>query len=82
MKNPSVISSTTAGGSPNKKNIHQKKVIFYPDMAKVSKEDAMLFQFLQKDYGDPFDGEEIDPDTVEYQSPDFGFDNYLNFEEK
>ena len=51
-------------------------------MAKVSKEDAILFQFLQKDYGDPFEGADIDPDSVEYQSPDFGFDNYLNFEEK
>lgn len=49
-------------------------------MAKVSKEDAILFQFLQKDYGDPFPHRGINPDDVEYQSPDFGFDNYLVFE--
>ena len=24
----------------------------------------------------------IDPDNVDYQSPDFGFDNYLIFEDK
>lgn len=48
-------------------------------MAKVSKEDALLFQFLQKDYGDPFKGEKIDPDNMDYQSPDFGFNNYMIF---
>ena len=41
-----------------------------------------LFNFLQKDYGDPFKGKAIDPDMVEFNSPDFGFDNELMFEEK
>ena len=51
-------------------------------MAKVSRDDPLLYQFFQKDYGDPFEGKEIDPDAMEYQCPDFGFDNNLIFEEK
>jgi len=46
----------------------------------VSKEDALLFQFLQKDFGDPFKGEAIEPDRVEYGAPDFGFNNRLIFD--
>lgn len=52
--------------SPSKISINKKKVKFYPEMARVSKEDALLFQFLQKDYGDPFKGEVIDPDNMDY----------------
>ena len=70
------------GSSPNKRTLHQKKVVFYPDMSKVSKLDPLLYQFFQKDYGDPFEGKEIDPDEMVYQCPDFGFDNNLIFEEK
>ena len=51
-------------------------------MARVSKDDPLLYQFFQKDYGDPFEGKEIDPDEMKYQCPDFGFDNNLIFEEK
>jgi len=58
-----------------------KKVIFYPEMGKVSREDAFLFAFLKKDYGCPFEGKNIDPDQVKYQSPDFGFDNHLVFDQ-
>ena len=58
----------------------EKKVILYPEMAKFSKKDEYLFAFLKKDYGSPFDGDNTDPDKVEYKSPDFGFNNYLNFE--
>ena len=40
--------------SPSKETTGQKKVKFYPDMAKISKENEILFKFLQEDYGDPF----------------------------
>ena len=39
-----------------------KKIKFYPEMAQVSKKDALLFEFLKKDYGCPFGGKKIDPD--------------------
>ena len=51
-------------------------------MAKVSKSDELLFKFLQKDFGDPFMGEPIDPDQMDYSCPDFGFDNYMIFDDK
>ena len=34
-----------------------------------------------QDFGDPFDGKPIDPDKMEFQSPDFGFNNHLIFED-
>ena len=40
----------------------------------------MLYNFLLQDYGDPFGDAKIDPDEVEYQNPNFGFNNYLIFE--
>ena len=73
----SVVSSKD-GGSPGRSSLHMKKVMFYPEMSSVIKND-MLFKFLQQDYGDPF-GDNINPDNVDYQNPDFGFNNYLIFE--
>ena len=50
-------------------------------MAKVFQEDHYLYSFLGRDYGDPFKGQIImDPDKMEYSSPDFGFDNFLCFD--
>ena len=64
-----------------KKNLAQKKVLLYPDMAKIYQEDSFLYAFLGRDYGDPFKGQTIvDPDKMEYSNPDFGFDNFLNFD--
>ena len=70
------------GISPTKKTCAQKKVKFYPDMAIIAKQDRLLYKFIQKDYGDPFLGKAIDPDDVEFNAPDFGFNNYLVFDEK
>jgi len=39
-----------------------------------------LFKFLQQDFGDPFKGEVIEPDNVEFSAPDFGFNNDLIFD--
>ena len=50
-------------------------------MAKVSQEDAFLYSFLKKDFGDPFKGKLVNPDKLKYSSPDFGFDNFLNFDQ-
>ena len=50
-------------------------------MAKVSQEDRLLFAFMKRDYGCPFEGKQMDPDEMKFQSPDFGFDNYLMFDE-
>ena len=75
----SVVSSNV-DGSPGRSSLQQKKVIFYPDMADVNKKNKMLYSFLQKDYGDPFGDAKIDPDQVDHQNPDFGFNNYLIFE--
>lgn len=55
--------------------------MFYPDMADVLKSDRQLFEFLQQDSGDPFEGKEIDPDNMTFQNPDFGFNNSLIFED-
>ena len=82
MRQASFISSTKDALINQKKGLHQKKVVFYPDMAQVAENDKLLYQFLQKDYGDPFEGKAIDPDVIDYQCPDFGFDNDLIFEEK
>ena len=69
-------------GSPSRISIDQKKIKFYPELAKFSKSDELLFKFLSKDYGDPFKGQSIDPDVMDYQSPDFGFNNYMIFDDK
>ena len=63
-----------------KRNLMEKKMIFYPEMAKVSKEDEFLYTFLKKDFGCPFQGKSTDPDKVDFKAPDFGFDNYLVFD--
>ena len=42
--------------------------------------DKLLYEFLQKDYGDPFKHNK-DPNEYKYKSPDFGFDNDMTFEE-
>ena len=75
----SVVSSKD-GASPGRTSLQNKKVMFYPDYADVVKESKMLYNFLLQDYGDPFGDAKIDPDEVEYQNPDFGFNNYLIFE--
>lgn len=56
--------------------------MFFPDLFAVRKQDKLLYKFLMKDYGDPFQNQAIDPDDIEFQSPDFGFDNYLVFEDE
>ena len=48
----------------------------------MSKRDKLLYKFLGKDYGDPFKDKDIDPDDMNYQSPDFGFDDHMVFEEE
>ena len=63
-----------------KRSMIQKKCIYYPEMAKVSKQDALLFEFLKKDFGSPFLGQNTDPDQVDNMHPDFGFNNYLIFD--
>ena len=40
----------------------------------------MLYNFLRQDFGDPFGDAKIDPEVLDYQNPDFGFNNYLIFE--
>ena len=61
-------------------SISQKKVVFYPDIQDLHNEDEDLFYgFVQRDFGDPFKGENIDPEKVIYKCPDFGFNNLLNF---
>lgn len=69
------------GYSPTRNSLVKKKVTFYPEMGQVSKNDKFLFNFLMKDYGDPFNGQKIDPDQMDFNSPDFGFDNFLIFDE-
>lgn len=62
-----------------KKTTNEKKVIFFPDLAELCKKDLVLGKFLAQDSADPFKGQPIDPDNIEYQCPDFGFENHLNF---
>ena len=79
----SMISANSSGAyAPTRNNLTQKKIKFYPEMAKISKKDEKLFNFLVKDFGDPFDGKNIDPDAMNFNCPDFGFDNFLIFDEK
>ena len=45
-----------------KRNLMDKKMILYPEMAKVSRQDELLYAFLKKDFGCPFEGNNTDPD--------------------
>ena len=82
FNNNSSIASNHFGLSPSPEiTLMDKKMKFYPDMAKFSKLDEQLFAFLKKDQGCPFKGKKINPDQMDYPSPDFGFDNFLTFEE-
>jgi len=51
-------------------------------MYSVQKRDNLLYKFLSKDFGAPFKDKDIDPDDMNYQSPDFGFDDHMVFEEE
>ena len=77
------MGSSMFGLTPRSKqlNLIDKKVVFYPEMARVSKKDALLFEFLKKDFGCPFGGGEIDPGKMGHQNPDFGFNNHLIFDQ-
>ena len=43
--------------------------------------DEVLFEFNKRDFGDPFKGEGVDPENTKYKSPDFGFNNYIKFDD-
>ena len=66
----------------SKLTIHEKKLILFPDLSEKKRQDEYLAEFLAKAEA----GEEltsgakmIDPDELEYNFPDFGFDNELTF---
>ena len=46
------------------------------------KEDEVLFEFNKRDFGDPFRGEGVDPENTKYKSPDFGFNNFIKFDDQ
>ena len=62
--------------------MHEKKLILFPDLSEKKRQDEYLAEFLAKAEA----GEEltscakmIDPDELDYNFPDFGFDNELTF---
>lgn len=55
-----------------------KKLKFYRDFYKS--EDKGMIEFLVNQEGNSFEGK-LDPDKIGFPSPDFGFNNELNFEE-
>ena len=75
--------STTNGSSQLTKplNISQKKAILYPDILKLLTKDEVLFEFNKCDFGDPFKGKGVDPENTNYKSPDFGFNNFIKFDD-
>ena len=56
----------------------EKKLILFPDLAAKKREDSYLAEFLAKAEGDPF-AEQMEPEEMEYNFPDFGFNNELTF---
>ena len=61
--------------------IQQKKSVLYPDILKLMNKDEVLFEFNKRDFGDPFQGKGVDPENTDYKSPDFGFNNFIKFED-
>ena len=60
----------------------EKKLILFPDLAAKKREDEYLAEFLAKADGDPFANQtQIEPEEMEYNFPDFGFNNELTFVE-
>ena len=57
----------------------EKIVILYPDIASKNKQDRVLGKFISAHSRDPFQGKEIQPDLLEFNFPDFGFENELCF---
>ena len=67
-------------GAPRKKATFEKKMILFPDLAAKKREDEYLAEFLARAEGDPFANmTQIEPEEMEYNFPDFGFDNELTF---
>ena len=62
-----------------KLTIEEKLVILYPDISDKTKLDKVLGKFVATVARDPFQGKEIQPDFMEFNYPDFGFDNELQF---
>ena len=54
-------------------------MILYPDIYERNKLDRVLGKFIATKSRDPFKGEEIQPEMMEFSFPDFGFDNELLF---
>ena len=81
------IGSKTSFGSGsvsfllNRMTVPQKKAVFFKDIADLQRDDEMIYGFMQRDFGDPFKGQSINPENTEYKNPDFGFNNHLNFED-
>ena len=42
----------------------------------------MFYKFIQQDFGDPFKADKVDPDSMIFAHPDFGFNNTLTFGEE
>ena len=60
----------------------EKKLILFPDLAAKKREDEYLAEFLAKGEGEPAlisDAPLIEPEEMEYNFPDFGFNNELTF---
>lgn len=60
----------------------EKKLILFPDLARKKREDEYLAEFLAKGEGEPAlisDAPLIEPEEMEYNFPDFGFNNDLTF---
>ena len=43
--------------------------------------DEVLFEFNKRDFGDPFKGKGVDPQNTNFKSPDFGFNNFIKFDD-
>ena len=62
-----------------KPTLSQKLIKLYPDISAKNKIDEVLGRFVAQRFRDPFKGAEIQPDMIDYNYPDFGFDNTLQF---
>lgn len=59
---PYAGASVSLGQATRQKN--KKKVMFYPEVSTMKNKDKQLYDFLCQDFGDPFDGKEIEPDNM------------------
>jgi len=63
---------------PKKMARFEKKMILFPDLAAKKREDEYLAEFEARADGDPFrEMKQIEPEELDYNYPDFGFNNEL-----